>query len=412
MPINNGPIWALADEVPQQYPWLDSDERCGICVVGGGLTGALCALRLAEQGEDVVLITAKQIGFGATANTMPCVEYDGGTTLYSMGRQIGRDNAAVMLELGRRAIDSLEDIAFSLGERCKFVRRDCLLFTDDSNTLDILNKEYTARQNAGFDCSYISRNTARDVFSFNLLGGIVSKGLGAELDPYMFTQLCIEKAVSLGARVFENTKAVRLDMNGENVRIETSTFRIITADRVVVASGSACSDVFDGLISPRTYFMAVSKPVRQFTGWPGRCVIRTLDSPRLTISVSPDDRICICGLDSSVVDELSRLGGILPLPTLHEKRFEELTGYVKYMFPQIHVPEFEAFSAFRGCRSADGMPVVGFFGDQPNCMFAACCGAGGVLMSVTVSETIAMLCAGEETELADFFSPERRSLKK
>lgn len=412
MSEKNSPIWAQLDAVPHQYPWLDHDEECEVCVIGGGLTGALCALKLAQQGAEVMLITSGQVGYGATANAMPCAEYDGGASLSALNRRLGRQTALKLFELGINALDGLEEIAFGLGEKCSFSRRDCLLFTDDPNDLEQLNREYIERRNAGFDCSFVSRNAARDIFSFELCGGIISKGLAAEFDPYIFTQLCVERAVSLGARVYENTKAMRLELEGETAVIQTSTHRQITAGRVVVASGSACADAVEGLAYPRTYFMAASRPVNQLSGWPGRCVIRSFGSPRMTIAASPDSRICVCGLDTSVVDEHSRLGGVLRLPSLHEKRFSDLTDYVRGMFPQIYIPEFEAVSAFRSCRSADGLPVIGSFEAQPSCIFAACCGAGGVLMSVTAAEIAASLCSGETPGLAELFSPERRSLRK
>lgn len=406
------PVWIKAHKVPRQYIWLSEDKSCDVCVVGGGVTGALCALRLAQAGAKVVLITANQIGFGATASTMPCAEYDSGTTLINLSRRLGQDTALTMLELGVQAVSGLEQLAFELGEECSFSRRDCLLFTDDDSELEQLNKEYLQRRKAGFDCSYVSRGAARDVFPFDVSGGIISKGLAAEVDPYILTHLCVKKAVSLGAEVYENTRAERLESVDGGVEITTSAYRTIKAKQVVVAAGSACADIIGGLIFPRTYFMGISRPMTQFSGWPGRCVIRSWSAPRVTYAASPDGRICACGLDTAVVDEESRLGGVIHIPSLHEKRFEELSAGAKYLLPQMYFSGFEAVSAFRGCRTADEMPIVGRAESQPNCVFAVCCGAGGLLMSEVASQIVTDICCGDENELAEIFSPERRALQR
>ncbi len=50
----------------QEYPALTESERADVCVIGGGFTGLSAALNLAEQGMDVVLLEAEQIGFGAS----------------------------------------------------------------------------------------------------------------------------------------------------------------------------------------------------------------------------------------------------------------------------------------------------------------------------------------------------------
>lgn len=406
------PVWAKVHKVPQQYGWLAEDKSCDICVVGGGITGAMCALRLAQAGARVILITANQAGFGATASAMPCAEYDSGTTLMNLSKRIGIDMALTMLELGVQAVSGLEQLASDLGAECSFYRRDCLLFTDDDRELEQLNKEYLQRRRAGFDCSYVSRGAARDVFPFDISGGIISKGLAAETDPYLLTQLCIKKAVSLGAEVFENTRAERMESIDGGMEITASTHRRIKAKQVVVAAGSACADIIEGLVSPRTCFMGISRPMTQFSGWPGRCVIRSWSAPRVTYAASPDGRICACGLDTAVVDEESRLGGVIHIPSLHEKRFEELAAGAKYLLPQMYFSGFEAVSAFRSCRTTDGMPIIGRAEGQPNCVFAVCCGAGGLLMSEIASQTVTDICCGDENELAELFSPERPALRR
>ena len=44
---------AVMEKVPKQYPWLSEEKHCDVCVVGGGMTGAMCALSAAEMGLPV-----------------------------------------------------------------------------------------------------------------------------------------------------------------------------------------------------------------------------------------------------------------------------------------------------------------------------------------------------------------------
>ncbi|MEH6547343.1 MAG: FAD-binding oxidoreductase, partial [Sneathiella sp.] len=50
----------------QIFSPLDQDVSVDICVVGGGYTGLLSALELAERGFSVALIEAKSVGWGAS----------------------------------------------------------------------------------------------------------------------------------------------------------------------------------------------------------------------------------------------------------------------------------------------------------------------------------------------------------
>ena len=45
------PIWTRINKPPAQYPWLSDDVECEVCVIGGGITGAIAAARLAELAE-------------------------------------------------------------------------------------------------------------------------------------------------------------------------------------------------------------------------------------------------------------------------------------------------------------------------------------------------------------------------
>lgn len=411
MPAKNAPIWSQLHPPTHQYPWLDHDEQCEVCIIGGGLTGALCALHLAEKGVDTVLITSEQVGAGATANTMPCAEYDHGMTLRHMAKKIGLQNARTMLELGFEAVSQLEQLARGLGDGCIFARRDCLLFTDDDNELELFNREYLARRQAGLDCTYVSRSAARDVFGFDISAGMIARAAAAEIDPYLLTHMCLERAVVLGARVYENTKAVRME-TGAPSTVFTNTHRRILSRQVVIASAAACADIIDGLTASRTFFMAAGRPLTHFSGWPGRCVIRSWSNPRVTCASSPDGRICVSGLATAAVDERSRLGGVVPMPVLHERRFRELELSAQYFFPELYGSGAEVVYAFRQYQTADNMPIVGRSREHPGCIFAASCGTGGMLMSELSAQLVTALCTGEEPELLELFSPDRRTLRR
>ena len=56
---------ATANEQPQ-YPKLASNMEADVCVVGGGLAGLSAAIELADRGYSVVVLEAKQIGWGAS----------------------------------------------------------------------------------------------------------------------------------------------------------------------------------------------------------------------------------------------------------------------------------------------------------------------------------------------------------
>lgn len=408
----SGPLWTSADSVPKQYPWLSEELECTACVIGGGLTGALCALRLAQEGEDVVLLTEKQIGFSATADAAPCVSYDFGHRIVELKRKIGTENAVQLLEAGERAIDLLEALCGELDGDFGFRRCDSLIYTNDERELELFNREYLIRKHNGFDCSFMNKTAARDVFSFPVAGGIFSKGLAAYFDPYKLTHLCIKKAEELGARIFENTKVEQLDSHGKYVVIDTDTRQTVFADKCVLAVGNAFGDILNVPTQSITGFYSVSSPVTSFAGWAGKCVVRTWTQPGLTISPTPDGRVYCGGLETSALDENRKLYGVLNVPSLCTKRFDELENAVRYHFPAIDVNDFGINRAVRCTVTQDLLPIIGADENHDKCFFACCTGHDAALYSVLAAEMMIMNLNGQQNEDEYLFSPMRFSRRQ
>ncbi len=406
------PLWTYVNDVPRQYPWLSEEIDCSVCVIGGGLTGALCALRLAQSGEAVVLLTARHAGFASTSDSAPCVSFDFGHRIVDLKRRIGTDNALTLFELGSQAIDMLEALCGELDGDFGFRRCDSLLYTNDERELDLFNREYLMRKHNGFDCSFINRTAARDIFSFPVAGGIISKGLAAYFDPYRLTHLCLEKAAQLGAKIYENTKVEQLDSHGRSVIINTDTRQTVYADKCVIAVGNVFSEILNVPAHTITGFYSVSAPVSSYPGWTGKCVVRTWAQPGVTISPTPDNRVYCGGLETSALDENGKLYGVLNLPSLSAKRFEELEGTVRCHFPSIDISSFEINRAARCTVTQDGLPIIGTDPDHDKCFFACCTGSDSALFSVLASEFLNPGLCGNFSEEAFLFSPMRFSRKQ
>lgn len=406
------PLWTSVNYVPRQFPWLDHELDCSTCVIGGGLTGALCALRLAQEGDDVVLLTSGQIGFSLTSDASPCVSFDFGHRVTDLKRKIGTENTIKLLEIGAEAIDMLEALTLEPGADFGFRRCDSLLYTNDERELELFNREYLIRKHNGFDCSFMNRSAARDIFSFPVAGGIFSKGLAATFDPYLLTQFCINRAVELGARVFENTKVEQLDSKGKCVVIDTATRQRVYADKCVIAVGNAFDDILNIPTRIITGFYAVSEPAETFVGWTGKCVVRTWAQPDITLSPTPDGRVCCSGLNTFALNENGRLYGIINLPALSAKRFDELESAARCHFPAMDIDNFEFRRSIRWAVPQDSLPIIGVDGDHDKCFFACCPGQDGALYSIIAADMMSRALSGHYSEGDAMFSPMRFSQKQ
>ena len=88
MKLRSGvPLWPA--ETPTQIsarPPLTEKENCDIAIVGGGITGALMAHQLAENGLDVVVLEKRTVGAGSTAASTALLLYQTDTPLKDLVR--------------------------------------------------------------------------------------------------------------------------------------------------------------------------------------------------------------------------------------------------------------------------------------------------------------------------------------
>jgi glycine/D-amino acid oxidase-like deaminating enzyme len=57
-------LWAATAPPPVPTPRLDTDVYADVCVIGAGYAGLSTALHLAEQGTSVVVLEAREAGWG------------------------------------------------------------------------------------------------------------------------------------------------------------------------------------------------------------------------------------------------------------------------------------------------------------------------------------------------------------
>ncbi len=415
--IKHMPCWT-SGEVPKKYPWLSEDEFCEVCVIGGGLTGALCALAIAEKGRSVVLITASEVGFGATACISPAVEADMGRTLTELKRIMDTDTALDLYTMGNEALDELENLCKSLdategkcGYKCNFKRHDSLIYTDDESELELLNHEYLARKHNGFECTYITRETARDSFSFDMCGGVLTKEFCGNFNPYHLTHLCLMRAAGLGVKIFEHTIADEIETpqnGGSGVKITTSTRRTIHADKLVLATGSEGIESLLSSSRRRTLYSCITQPImaENDNGWPGHCVIRTFSTPSITYTFTPGGRISASGLESRFLTSGSKLAGLINLPYAESGKFAHLEDSIKFLFPAMSA-RVEFIHEFQYFTTSDGLPVIGEHPDYPDCLFALCPGKNSTLYSQIASRLIADVIEELYSDDLMIFNPTR-----
>ncbi|BAD56115.1 NAD(P)/FAD-dependent oxidoreductase [Nocardia farcinica] len=101
-------------------PAVDGDLTCAIAVVGGGMGGMATALRLAERGQDVVLLEAEFCGYGSASRNGGQIAGAPGGDL-RMLRLFSGGKLPVMAKLAEHAGHYVEDLMKTHDIDCDYV---------------------------------------------------------------------------------------------------------------------------------------------------------------------------------------------------------------------------------------------------------------------------------------------------
>jgi glycine/D-amino acid oxidase-like deaminating enzyme len=91
------------------------DRRCGVLIVGAGITGALMAEHLTALGHDVCIIDRERPGFGSTAASTSLLQWEIDCPISELTGFYGFERAANLYRHSVRAVAGLKALVAALG---------------------------------------------------------------------------------------------------------------------------------------------------------------------------------------------------------------------------------------------------------------------------------------------------------
>lgn len=393
------PWWLLKNGILGDYPPLLREARCDLAIVGGGITGALLADRLARSGQAVVVIDQRSIGEGSTAASTALLQYEVDTPLWLLARRIGAESAARIYSLGLESIRSIEKTAGSLKCDCGFSRRPSIKLASRSAHLPGLAREHTIRRAHGFATRLLSGPEVRRKYGFDRDGALLTRD-AAQIDPYAFTHGLLGRAIENGARVHDRTTVLRYSVNRGGVKLHTDRGATVVARRVIFATGYETLDFMrPRLTQLRTTYAMVTDPLGARSPARKLPLMWETARPYLYFRSTPDGRLIIGGGDTP------RRGPEETRRTLQRKT-AWLDRALRKVLPGI---EFEVAFSWSGVfgETRDTLPLIGANPAFPRALFALGYGGNGITFSVIAADVIEGLINDGDHPDAALFSFDR-----
>jgi glycine/D-amino acid oxidase-like deaminating enzyme len=380
--------WSAVNTLCSGFPWLSENETCEAAVIGGGITGVLTTMRLAKAGVNTVLISNKPLGHCSSSESNGVLHYDGTVSLTELIDTMGRERAEETFRANTGAILAIKELVSRFPDDCGFEITDSLTFSSSGERLLGYRREAELRRELGFEVDFIRQNEGSTDFPFPMEAGIYSPGLSAVIDPFRLIQQTALLACDLGARIYEYTDIKGISAGNMGLELISCAGRRVFAKKAILATGSDTTDFLDRDLQKRTSFSVVTQPIASFEGWKNKSIIRDDDHPQVTYSITPDDRAFITGLETGLPIIGERLGGIIPMKLLSEKKYDALRNGLTRLFPSVGTLRKEHCSYGSYILPKTGEPIVGSRKDCPDCLYAFCGGNNGIVQAQLASEQI------------------------
>ena len=236
--------WLAESRSPLAAPVDRSAGPVDVAIVGGGVTGCACALRLAEAGKRVRLFEAREIAGGASGRNGGFA-LRGGVPEYDVARrELGDEQARGLWAMTERYLDRLEQLGGDAFRRTGSLR----LATDSAEGTE-LETEYEALHEDGFAVEW--RRELPEPLAGRFEGAIFHPPDGS-LQPARWVRRLASLAAEAGAELREHERVESLDE--------------LEADQVVIATDGYTHGLvpeLDSAIRPTRGQVLVTEPLER-----------------------------------------------------------------------------------------------------------------------------------------------------
>ena len=353
-----------------------------VLIIGGGLHGCSAALQLAKRGLKPGILEKNWSGRHASG-----VNAGGVRTLL-------RETPEIPLALeARKMWHAIEDL---VDDDCGYKTVGQVAIAESEEEMDTLRARHGVLRQLGFEHEVlVDRDELRDLvpaLADHCVGGIaaMSDGLAS---PYHTSRAFKRKAVAEGARLFEGTRAQRIERVGEVWRVTTTDAGVFEAPVLINCGGGwagECAAMIGDTapVEPMLPMMMVTERLPRFV----EPVVIASGRP-LSLKQMPNGTVVMGGgylAKGDMVREYSRIDF---------NGLQKSAATIAELFPNLREARIvRCWAGFEG-RMPDDIPVIGPSAAAPQAFHAFGFSGHGFQLSPIVGRILADLVTTGQTDL-------------
>ena len=250
-------LWRTAPPLTRRV--LAGNATCDACIIGAGIAGLSLAYNLTREGRSVIVLEARDVGCGQTAQTTAHLASALDDRFSELERVFGDEGALLAYESHARAIDQIEANVMRESIDCDFARVSGYLFLGLGQEEKILDDELTAAKRIGF--RGVAKVARAPLDDFDTGPSLVFPNQG-RLHPLRYLTGIAAAAERSGAVIYTRTRVTEVQ-GGQSPTVRTREGMLVRAGSVVVATNTPFhlrTAIHSKQVPYRTYAVALRVP--------------------------------------------------------------------------------------------------------------------------------------------------------
>ncbi len=355
------------------FPQLKENIKTDVLIIGGGITGILCAYMLKNAGVDCVLVEAKSICSGITKNTTAKITLQHGLLYDKLIKQFGIEKAQLYLKANIDACLEYEKLCNAID--CDYEKKDSYVYS--------INDAYKIESEAEayYKLNYRARFCEAYDLPFDVAGAVLIKNQ-AQFHPLKFLY-----QIAKGLPIYENTKVKELMPK-----------RAITEKGEINCKKMIVATHFPMLNKHGSYFLKL---------YQHRSYVLALENAVDVCGMYVDENLK--GLSFRNYKGLLLLGGGSHRTGKSGGNWKELEEFAKKYYPSAKI---KYKWATQDCMSLDSVPYIGQYSKStPDLFVATGFNKWGMTSSMVAAKLLTDLVNEKKNEYESVFSPSRSILR-
>ncbi|MEH7018612.1 MULTISPECIES: NAD(P)/FAD-dependent oxidoreductase [Bacillus] len=236
--MNTLSLWTATANSYEKGKTLEGNEEADVVVIGAGFTGLSSAYHLRKLGKNVIVLEQETIGYGASGRNGGMVLPGYKPTMQQLAKKYGPDEARQLNDLSLFSIELVKNIIDEHQINCDFRNTGHIVAAYKAKHFEELKLESEyLNKNFGYESRVLDRSQLHQEIDSPVYYGCLVDDSSYSFQPLNYAIGLGEAAKSIGARIFEHSKALSIEYGQNSVKVETEKGSVIAKDIIVATDG-------------------------------------------------------------------------------------------------------------------------------------------------------------------------------